>query len=127
MSKYHKNYIIYGINFKMKIKIYNLYEKKCASVYCKKLDKFFLFDIEEDLSINDLIMSHFTREIELMFINNPLNIIKVLGDNKKTNSLLYKLCRYMLERIVLVESPDPNDSDSFMIGINQNFLKGISL
>ena len=109
MIKYQKIYNIGGYNLKMDIKIYDIDQKKGVSVNCKKLRHFLLFDLKEDQSIDEKIIKHFTNDLELMYINNPEYAKIILGDCDKIN-------RKHESELILIESPDPNDNESFMIG-----------
>ena len=109
MIKYKKFYNISGYNLKMDIKIYDLNQKKSVSVNCKKLRHFLIFDLSEYQSIDEKIIKHFTNDLELMYINNPEYAKIILGDCDKIN-------RKHESELILIESPDPNDNESFMIG-----------
>tara|TARA_B100000900_G_scaffold400965_1_gene405156 strand:+ start:559 stop:900 length:342 start_codon:yes stop_codon:yes gene_type:complete len=113
MIKYQKFYNIGGYNLKMDIKIYEINQKKGVSVNCKKLKHFLVFDLNEDQSIDEKIIKHFTNDLELMYINNPEYAKIILGDCDKIN-------RKHESELILIESPDPNDNESFMIGTIAN-------
>ena len=113
MTKYQKFYNIGGFKLKMDIKIYDIEQKKGVSVNCKKLRHFLLFDLNEDQSIDEKIIKHFTNDLELMYINNPEYAKIILGDCDKINSFIEKKHE---SELILIESPDPNDNESFMIG-----------
>ena len=120
MIKYQKFYNIGGFNLKMDIKIYDLNQKKSVSVNCKKLRHFLLFDLKENQSIDEKIVKHFTNELELMYINNPEYTKIKLGDCDKTDSFINNMHKNDAEKLGLIESPDPNDNESFMIGTIAN-------